>query len=368
MQDPHFLARAAQYVDKQTWVIQIFVILVLTSTIHYFAKRTLERWHLLAKRKKTIWKDIFLEAMLPPLQLFIWVLGLSHAGDVMQQASNNAAIFNFIDPFRDIGVIGSFAWFVLRFISKGERNFINPRQPGKKASDLTTVQAVSKLLRISVMVTATLVVMQTLGFSISGVLAVGGFGGIALGFASKDLLANFFGGLMLFMDQPFKVGDWINSPDKHIEGTVEEIGWRLTRIRTFDKRPLYIPNALFSTIAVVNPSRMTNRRIKTVIGVRYMDWKVLNKITDEIEAMLQSHPEIDTRLTSFVKLIEFGDSSLNLLVYTFTKTTQWVKFQGIQQDVFLKILHIIDKHGAECAFPTRTVDFPDYLVNQQMEQ
>ena len=103
--------------------------------------------------------------------------------------------------------------------------------------------------------------MQALGYSISGVLAFGGIGGIAVGFAAKDLLANFFGGLMIYLDRPFSVGDWIRSPDKNIEGTVEEIGWRLTRIRTFDKRPLYVPNSTFTQISVENPSRMLNRRI-----------------------------------------------------------------------------------------------------------
>ncbi|GJM07698.1 MAG: mechanosensitive ion channel protein MscS [marine bacterium B5-7] len=345
---------------SQTWMIQIFVVLVLTGLIAYFTRRFLKRWYKKAKERKAIWEDIFVDALTPAVLAFIWILGITHAGDVARQASNNAVILNFIEPLRDIGIVFSFTWFLLRFVRKAERNYLSPRHPDKSPSDITTVQAISKLLRISVMVTSTLVTLQTLGFSVSGVLAFGGIGGVAIGFAAKDLLANFFGGLMLYMDRPFKVGDWINSPDKNIEGTVEEIGWRLTRIRTFDKRPLYVPNALFSTIAVINPSRMSNRRIKTVIGVRYDDWQSIEAITQEIEAMLQEHPEIDTKLTCFVKLIEFGESSLNLLVYTFTKTTQWVKFQGVQQDVFIRMLKIIEKHGAECAFPTRTVDFPHF--------
>jgi len=85
------------------------------------------------------------------------------------------------------------------------------------------------LLRASIVITAALVILQNLGFSISGVLAFGGVGGIAVGFAAKDLLANFFGGLTVYMDRPFVVGDWVRSPDKNIEGTVEHIGWRLTR-------------------------------------------------------------------------------------------------------------------------------------------
>ena len=81
-------------------------------------------------------------------------------------------------------------------------------------------------------------------------------GGIAVGFAARDLLANFLGGLSIFMDRPFAVGDWIRSPDREIEGTVEDVGWRVTRIRTFDQRPLYVPNSVFSTVALENPSRL----------------------------------------------------------------------------------------------------------------
>ena len=92
--------------------------------------------------------------------------------------------------------------------------------------DETTVTAIAKLARVSIVITAALMAMQTLGISISGVLAFGGIGGIAVGFAAKDLLANFFGGLVIYLDRPFKVGDWIRSPDRDIEGTVVKIGWR----------------------------------------------------------------------------------------------------------------------------------------------
>lgn len=197
--------------------------------------------------------------------------------------------------------------------------------------------------------------MQLLGLPISGLLAFGGIGGAGIAFASKDLLANFFGGLVVYTDRPFKVGDWIRSPDKNIEGVVEYIGWRVTRIRTFDKRPLYVPNGIFLTISVENASRMTNRRIRTNIGIRYEDADKMDAITHDVKQMLLHHPEIDTRQVLIVNFIEFGTSSLNFMVYTFTKTTQWVHFQEIQHDVFLRIIAIVRDHGARCAFPTQTV-------------
>ena len=163
---------------------------------------------------------------------------------------------------------------------------------------------------------------------------------------------------MIFMDKPFDIGDWIRSPDRNIEGTVEYIGWRLTRIRTFDKRPLFVPNSIFSTISVESPTRMHNRRIKKVIGLRYEDAGKVRGILAAVKTMLEEHSDIDQNALTMVNLVEFADSSLNFMVYTFTKTTNWGAYQAIQEDVLLKIIDIITEFGAECAFPSRTLYVP----------
>jgi MscS family membrane protein len=196
---------------------------------------------------------------------------------------------------------------------------------------------------------------QTLGFEITGLLALGGVGGIAVGFAAKDLLANFFGGLTIYLDRPFGVGEWIRSPDKSIEGTVEYISWRHTRIRAFNKNPIYVPNSVFTTIVVENPSRMSHRRIKETIGLRYDDFGVVAAVVADIKAMLEEHPDIDQTQTLIVNFNQYGASSLDIMVYTFTKTTVWVEYHAVKQDVLLRIGEIIERHGAEIAFPTRTL-------------
>jgi MscS family membrane protein len=180
-------------------------------------------------------------------------------------------------------------------------------------------------------------------------------GGLIVGMAAKDLLANFFGSIMIYLDRPFNIGDWIRSPDRSIEGVVEKIGFRLTIIRTFDKRPLYVPNSVFTNIAVENPSRMHNRRIKETIGVRYKDAKKLPIILDEVRNMLVNHADIDDTQTLIVNFDTFGASSLEFFIYTFTKTTDWIDFHHIKQDVMLQILNIIHNNDADCAFPTRTL-------------
>ena len=173
---------------------------------------------------------------------------------------------------------------------------------------------------------------------------------------------------MVYLDRPFAVGDWIRSPDREIEGTVEQIGWRQTRIRTFDMRPLYVPNATFTNIAVENPSRMFNRRIYETIGIRYDDANKMAAIVHDVEQMLRSHPEIDTTRTLMVNFNVFAPSSLDFFVYTFTKTTSWAYYHKVKQDVLLKILEVIESHGAEVAFPTSTIHVPEGVNLQQAGQ
>lgn len=225
----------------------------------------------------------------------------------------------------------------------------------RKGRDPTSARMISRVMKFGAFMTMLLFFGEHFGLSMSGLLAFGGIGGIAIGMASKDILSNVFSGTMLYFDRQFNIGDWIRSPDRNIEGTVVEIGWRLTKIMTFDHRPLYVPNSLFSSISVENPGRMTNRRIDTEVGLRYEDAGKIGVIVADIRQMLTQHPDIDQTQTTLVYFNAFADSSLNVMVYCFTKTTKWAEWLGIQQDVYLKIIDIVQKHGADFAFPSQTV-------------
>ncbi len=337
------------------WITEAFLIILIALLFDFFQKRVLKKLHVKLERTKNPWDEAVLESLAKPISAFIWLWGVTIAANVIGDANNISLYSGMVDLNRHVGVILIITWFLLRLITRIERNIIKIGCAKENNYDVTTVHAITKLIRVSVFITGALVMLQELGVSVSGVLAFGGIGGIAIGFAAKDLLSNFFGGLMIYMDRPFAVGDWIRSPDRKIEGTVENIGWRLTLIRTFNKRPLYVPNATFATIAVENPSRMTHRRIKETIGVRYDDVDKLEVILDEIRNMLSSHEEIDNTQTLMVNFNQFAPSSLDFFIYTFTKTTDWVKFHRVKQDVLFQIISIIEKHGAEIAFPTSTL-------------
>lgn len=339
---------------------QVFVIVFIALLLDFFQKRLLAHLGKKIERTEHLWDDAVYHALRRPLSGLIWLLGITFAADIIAKQTE-ATIYQAVGAIREVGVIVIIAWFLTRLIDSMQENILYRAEKEGKPLDTTTVGAIGKLLRLSVIITAALVILQTLGFSISGILAFGGVGGIAVGFAAKDLLANFFGGLMIYLDRPFSEGDWIRSPDRDIEGTVEKIGWRLTIIRTFDKRPLYVPNSTFATIAVENPSRMSNRRIYEKVGIRYDDVDKMDGIVRDVKEMLQQHPEIDQDQTLIVNFNSFAPSSLDFFIYTFTKTTNWVRFHEIKQDVLLKVIEIISRHGAEIAFPTSTVHLPDKL-------
>jgi len=351
--------------DTTLLVIQVFVVVFATLLLDFISKRVLNRLSRRIEKTRVLWDDALFNAARRPLSLLVWLLGISFAAD-MVGSQTNTAIFQAVSPMRDIGVIFIIAWFFFRLIGEVENNIVRKKLEEGKAIDRTTVDAIGKLVRLSVIITAVLVALQTLGISISGILAFGGVGGIAIGFAAKDLLANFFGGMMVYMDRPFAVGDWIRSPDRNIEGTVEKIGWRLTVIRTFDKRPLYVPNSTFASIAVENPSRMSHRRIYETIGIRYDDALKMAPIVDKVKAMLIDHPEIDESQTLIVNFNSFAPSSLDFFIYTFTHTTNWVQYHEIKQDVLLKVVDIIEHEGAEIAFPTSTIHVPDKLLLENL--
>ena len=338
------------------WLTQLFIIVLCTVSVNFIMMRVIDVLDRLINKTETLWDDALLEAARIPVRLVFWVVGLSVSVELLQAVTEDAnELFDLAPKVRQIAFILIIAMFLNRFISYTEKNLIDPSRM-RKPMDQSTAAAIAKLLRVSVIITALLIVLQTLGYSISGVLAFGGIGGMAVAFAAKDLLANFFGGMMVYLDKPFRVGDWVRSPDRSIEGTVESIGWRLTCIRTFDQRPLYIPNAMFTTVVLENPSRMLNRRINEKIGIRYEDWQKMPAIVAEVKQMLIDHEELETdSRTLIVNFDSYGASHLEFFIYTFTKTTQWVRYHEIKQDVLMKIMAIVNEHGAEFAFPTRTL-------------
>ena len=340
------------------WVYEVFIIVLLVLTASLIARYLIAKLALSAAKTSNLWDDALVDALHTRVNYLILIAGISFAVEIANQG-NVSGLIDLIGTVRHVLIIITLAWGLMVFITGIQQASIQMAKEKSTGTDVTAIRAIGKLLRTAVIITTALIVMQTLGFSVSGVLAFGGMGGIAIGFAAKDLLANFFGALTIYLDRPFSEGDWIRSPDREIEGIVENIGWRLTVIRSFDKRPIYVPNSVFASIAIENASRMSNRRIYESIGLRYADIKQMDAIVAAVTQMLRTHKEIDQTQTLIVNFTEFNASSVDFMVYTFTKTTDWVRFHEIKQDVLLQIADIIEQHDAEMAFPSRSLYVED---------
>jgi MscS family membrane protein len=240
-----------------------------------------------------------------------------------------------------------------------------------------------KVVNFIVIIIGILFALHFAGVNLTAVLSGLGIGGFAVALAARESLSNFFGTLSILMSDVFSQGDWIEADGK--EGNVVEIGLRVTTIRTFDNALIAMPNATLANKEVKNWSkRVIGRRIKIKIGVKYNSKREdIQAAVVEIDKMLREHPEIATEKTMYtdrrkkspklvskedelgvkrtllVFLDEFGDSSINILVYTFTKSTVWREWLETKQDVMYKIMEILERNHLAFAFPTITIDQPD---------
>lgn len=228
--------------------------------------------------------------------------------------------------------------------------------------DRILIDFFTKTLRVLVMVLASVMIIQTWGFNVEGFLAGLGLGGLAFALAAKDTVSNIFGGIMIIMDKPFSVGDWIEAPT--VEGTVEEMTFRSTKVRTFAHALATIPNSVIANEPLTNWTRMGKRRITFNLGLTYTT--PIEKIricVEEIRTMLENHPELHQE-TIFVRFDKFSESSLDIFLYFFTKTTKWSEYLKVKEDVNFRIMEILEQEGVSVAFPSRSI----YLENNPKTQ
>lgn len=279
--------------------------------------------------------------------------------------------------------IAFIGWFVISLLKGYGGAFISTiAQKSKDGFRKEVINLILKIFYFIVIIIVLLAILKHLGFNISAIIASLGIGGLAVALAVKDMLANFFASVMLLFDNSFSQGDWIVCGD--IEGTVVEMGLRRTTVRTFDNALLFVPNSELANKAIRNWNRRKiGRRIKMSIGVCYdSPNEALQKCVKEIREMLINNPNIakdsddrgsisyeiafkkdiismDDYLgyknTLFVFVDEFADSSINILIYCFTKTTAWGEFLQVKEDIMLEIINIIQRNNLSFAFPSQSI-------------
>lgn len=289
-----------------------------------------------------------------PLELLIWATCVYKIITLMVKL-NNKKLF-ILYELKIILITFIVLWLLFRFTTKYARIIIEQKEKNRENIDYGEIDFIKKLTQIVALFVILLFSLGKLGVSFQSLIAIGGAGGIAIGFAAKDLLSNIFAALTIYIDKPFSVGDWIASPDRQIEGDVEEIGWRQTRILTFAKYPLYVANSVFTNIIIENKGRMKSRRINEIIPIRYIDINKMEKIVKEIKEMLKNNSNINQRLTTIVALDSIlPNATLNLKLYTFANTIEWIRYTEIKQDVMIKAVKIIQDNGGELAYGVQEI-------------
>ena len=345
-------------VFKTDLYTQIISISLIAISLLFIKNKLILLFTGISKKTATDFDDIILKSIQKPLTYLIILVSLI----LISEALNSLfKIFEFFDTSKVIYllIVILISWTLLRILNGyySNKSFLrNLKESDDPMVVEQTYEITIRIFKIIVIIITALTLMQEFGLSISGLLAFGGVGGLVIGLAAKDLLSNFFGGLMIFLDRPFKVGEFIKSPDRNIEGIVEGIGWRLTVVRTFSKNVLYIPNSAFSNIVVENATRMTNRRINQIIGLRYDDLDKIPKIVDDVRIYLENHNDLDQSIKPFVYFQSFSASSCDFFIRAFTNTKDWREFLEIKEQVLYKVSEIINNHDAIIAFPTMTIE------------
>ena len=219
------------------------------------------------------------------------------------------------------------------------------------------VDWMTKALRIVFLIVGAAAVLQVWDIPVAGIVAGFGLFGVAIGLGAQDLFKNLISGILILTEKRFLPGDWIRV-DGVVEGTVEEINFRSTVVRRFDKGPVYVPNSKLSDNAVTNFSRMTHRRIKWAIGVRYdTTSEQLREIRDKVLAYLAENPAFAAppEVATFMRVDAFGPSSIDFLLYCFTKTTNWGEWLERKEELAIFLKETVEAAGTEFAFPSTSV-------------
>jgi len=250
-------------------------------------------------------------------------------------------------------VIFSIFYFLFRLSSKISIIFMSSSLAINSKVEKSIFMLLEKSLRIFIFVLFFVITLQEWGYNIGAFLASIGLGGIAFAMAAKDTIANFFGSLVIISDKTYDVGDWIKMDD--MEGIVEEIGIRSTKLRSFANTLLIIPNASVANQGIENFSKMNKRRIKLNISLVYETTNdTLMAIKKDILELLNTHNEINQELI-LVNFDNFGDSGLNLMCYFFTSTTKWRKYLDLREEIHLKIRDIVISNKSDFAYPSQTI-------------
>jgi MscS family membrane protein len=337
-----------------------FGIILLTYVARKIVGYLFENWlHRIAAKTSWEFDDKMIPAMRGPVGWMVFVLGMFIA----------LAVLNLPPEWDRALVLGFKAatmtvvfWGLLRAVDVFSETMTGLAK-NRDSSVHGFIPLIQKAARTFLIIVAVILVVQNLGYSVSSLLAGLGIGGLAVALAAQETLGNFFGSVSLVADRPFKVGDWIQVGGK-VDGDVEEIGMRSTKVRTWSKSVMSIPNKVLANEIIENWSKMPKRRVKQYIGVTYSTpADSMHDLVEDIKQLLKEDEGVQQDFI-LVNFTDFGESSLQILVYYFTSTTAWLAHMDIRQRINIKIMKAVEARGSSMAFPTRSLQFEGELAER----
>ena len=331
-------------------ILAVSLVVLALLVRGFFTRHVLRILSRMASKTKTDFDDHLFEAIAPPFKLLPLIVGLFFAIQVLG-LSGNAQIFG-ANIMRSLIAYAIF-WALVRSVEP-VFHLMDPLKNTLSPAILDWTKKAAKALFAFIGGAA---ILEIWGIQVGPMLAGLGIFGVAVALGAQDLFKNLIAGILILAERRFNPGEWIKV-DGVVEGTAEKINFRSTQIRRFDKSIVHVPNALLSDNSLTNFSRMTHRRIYWKIGLLYgSTTEQLRAVQQGILEYIQTHdafaqpPEVST----FVHIDSFNESSIDLMIYCFTKTTNWGEWLEIKEDFVCAVKEIVAKAGTDFAFPSRTI-------------
>jgi MscS family membrane protein len=337
-------------IDIGHFIVAVLIFFAFILLRRLFARFIIGRIKAVTKRTKTVIDDDILEALEKPVQFIPVVLGVFFAAEYLPIYGGIEVITN---KFVRSLIVFVIFWGLVNLLKP--MSFLLRRL--EKIFTSSMVDWLLKAIKVTFIFIGAATILEIWGIKIGPILAGLGLFGVAVALGAQDLFKNLISGILVIAEKRFNIGDWIRV-DGVVEGTVESIGFRSTLVRRFDKAPVFVPNSKLSDHAVINFSSMTHRRIYWKIGVEYRTTvEQLRQIRDSIEQYILESEYFakPPKIPMFVRIDRFSDSSIDIMVYCFTKTTEWGKWLEIKETLAYRIKEIVEETGSAFAFPSQSL-------------
>jgi len=312
-----------------------------------------ERMKKLADRSRTDIDDHLIRALERPVGALIILIGFRIAFGVLRLPSEPLDIPRFLRVMIVVLITIDVAWLFMRLADVFGVFLMTITRRTDSTMDDQLVPLIRKAIKVVIALLAFVMVVQNMGYKVTGLLAGLGIGGLAFALAAQSTLSNLFGSITILLDRPFRVGELVSGDG--FFGVIEEIGLRSTRVRTLDKTLVTVPNAKLADMAVDNLTLRPRRRVRFTVGVTYeTDADRMERALERIQAVVEARDDVDHE-SILIRFTDFGDSSLDILVQFLTTRLDWGEYLLVKQETNLAIMRELEKLGLEVAFPTRTI-------------